>query len=89
LQARLVERAALRFTPAGLPALDLVLEHESLVQEAGHPRHITLTVKAKVMGEGMAQKVQAMSLGTLAQFKGFVASARNGKGFIFHITELH
>jgi primosomal replication protein N len=31
LQAQLVERGALRYTPAGIPALDLNLKHESQV----------------------------------------------------------
>ncbi|MEP7102565.1 MAG: primosomal replication protein N, partial [Burkholderiales bacterium] len=31
LTAQLVERGALRYTPAGLPALDLSLKHESEV----------------------------------------------------------
>lgn len=35
LSATLVQRAALRYTPAGLPALDLSLQHESEVSEDG------------------------------------------------------
>ena len=38
LQAQLVERSAPRYTPAGLPALDLSLRHESTVSEDGQPR---------------------------------------------------
>ncbi|MES2482746.1 MAG: primosomal replication protein N, partial [Pseudomonadota bacterium] len=34
LSARIAQAFALRYTPAGLPALDLRLEHESEVSEA-------------------------------------------------------
>ena len=40
LQAQILEVAALRYTPAGLPALDLMLKHESTVDEAGAPRTV-------------------------------------------------
>ena len=42
LDATLVERAALRYTPAGLPALDLGLKHESTVTEDGQPRKVSM-----------------------------------------------
>ncbi|MDH5339165.1 MAG: primosomal replication protein N, partial [Rubrivivax sp.] len=35
LSAALLQRGAPRYTPAGLPALDLVLKHQSEVEQAG------------------------------------------------------
>jgi primosomal replication protein N len=92
LKARLVERAALRFTPAGLPALDFELAHEGQAlqgdQGLGQPRQVVLSVKAKAIGDGMTRQVQALALGSTSTFQGFVAPARNGKGFIFHVVEI-
>ena len=50
LAAQLVERGALRYTPAGLPALDLSLKHESEVSEDGQPRKVSLEIKAVAIG---------------------------------------
>ncbi|AKJ29023.1 primosomal replication protein N [Caldimonas brevitalea] len=87
LQAAVIERGAMRYTPAGLPALDLRLEHESTVTEAGHPRKLRLELKAVVIGP-LAQRVNQVELGVPQQFAGFLASQRNGRGVVLHITEL-
>jgi primosomal replication protein N len=71
----------LRYTPAGLPALDVMLKHASEVSEDGTPRQVAI-------GQGIARQVAALSLGTPASFAGFLASGRNGRGLVFHITSL-
>jgi len=85
LQAVLEQRGALRYTPAGLPALDLVLAHESEVSQDGQARKVSMQLKALAIGS-MVASVSAMPLGSGATFSGFLASARNGKGLLFHIT---
>jgi len=85
LQAVLEQRGSLRYTPAGLPALDVVLAHESEVSQEGHARKVTMQLKALAIGS-MVAAVSAMPLGSGATFSGFLASARNGKGLLFHIT---
>jgi primosomal replication protein N len=87
LSATMLERGALRYTPAGLPALDMVLTHESEVQQAGHPRRVSLEIKAVAIGD-ITAPLGRLTLGSQASFAGFLASARNGRGSIFHITEL-
>ena len=85
LSARLVERGALRYTPAGLPALDFELKHESEVQRrrpaaqgldgdasGGHRSH-----HAVLGGDGAGQR---------GQFRRLPGSARNGRGLLFHVT---
>ena len=47
LSAQLVERGALRYTPAGLPALDMSLKHESEVTQEGQPRRVSMEIKIK------------------------------------------
>jgi small subunit ribosomal protein S18 len=64
LTARITERQALRYTPAGLPALDLVLSHESEVTEAQLPRKVKLDVKAVAIGP-VALKLAKQDAGQL------------------------
>jgi primosomal replication protein N len=87
LHAKLEERGALRYTPAGLPALDLSLAHQCELSHEGQARKVTATVKALVMGSLVAP-VASLPLGSQAVFAGFLAAARNGRGLLFHITEL-
>lgn len=87
LSATLVQRSALRYTPAGLPALDLQLSHESTVSEDGQPRKVSMEMRAVAIG-AITQAVAALALGGAAQFGGFLCSARNGRGLVFHITSV-
>jgi len=87
LQAKLQELGIVRYTPAGLVALDCCLKHESQVQEAGKPRKISMEIKAVVIGE-TAKRLQALGVGGTACFTGFLTAQRNGRGTIFHITAL-
>ena len=85
LTATLVERAAPRYTPAGLPALDLSLQHESTVTEDGQPRKVSMEIKAVAIG-AITRTLQALALGTAGTYAGFLTSARNKRGLLFHIT---
>jgi len=87
LSARLVERGNIRFTPAGVPALDLRLLHESELSEDGQLRRISMEIKALAIGT-VTQSVGALDLSACAVFAGFLAQARNGRGMLFHITSL-
>lgn len=87
LSAQLVERGALRYTPAGLPALDIGLKHESTVTENGSPRKVSMEMRAVGLGE-VTQPLAALALGAEALFAGFVTAARNGRGLVFHITSV-
>jgi primosomal replication protein N len=87
LSAQLLERGAVRYTPAGLPAVDMSLKHESQVQEAGTPRKISMEIKAVVIGD-LSRRVVALAIGESARFSGFLTNQRNGRGTVFHITAL-
>jgi primosomal replication protein N len=87
LTAQLVERGALRFTPAGLPALDLSLKHESSVTQDGQPRQVSVEIKARAIGE-ITQRLAGVEMGSTHGFAGFLGSQRNGRGVVFHVTEL-
>ncbi len=87
LGAQLIERGPLRYTPAGVPALDCKLIQESTVIEDGQPRRISLEVRALAIGS-ITASIGALALGSTGVFGGFIASARNGRGLRFHITSL-
>jgi primosomal replication protein N len=87
LAATLLERGAVRYTPAGLPALDMLLKHESEVSEDGLPRKVSLEIKAVAIG-AISRPAGAMPLGSLATFAGFLGATRNGRGLVLHITSL-
>ena len=86
LCATLSEVAALRFTPAGLPALDLQLDHESTIDEAGQARQVKAGIKAVTFG-AVAERLARQPLGSRWQFSGFLSSGRGGKQIVFHIQE--
>jgi primosomal replication protein N len=87
LSAALLERGAPRYTPAGLPALDLVLKHQSEVEQAGQPRKVSMEIKALAIGD-ITVPLARMPLGSEAEFAGFLATARNGRGWLFHVTQI-
>ena len=77
----------MRYTPAGLPALNMRLEHESQVSEAGGPRIVKVVVKAVAFG-ALAERLAKQAIGSSWKFNGFLANARQGKAVVFHIQEL-
>lgn len=86
LTACIAEQAALRYTPAGLPALDVILEHASEVQEAGQNRKVQLKLRALAIGS-IAERLVKQAVGSVWTFKGFLATPRQGKSVVLHIQE--
>jgi primosomal replication protein N len=84
LSARIAETSALRYTPAGLPALDFRLEHESEVLEAGQARQVKAAIRALAIGS-LAESIVRQPVGSAWAFKGFLATPRNGKHPVLHI----
>jgi len=77
----------MRYTPAGLPALDLSLRHESEVSEDGQARKVSMEMKALAIGS-ITQSLSPLALGSAGLFAGFITSTRNGRGLLFHITSV-
>ena len=88
LTARIAEVSPLRYTPAGLPATNLVLDHESEQMEAGSQRQVRLSIKAVTFGT-LAEQASRLDLSQAFRFRGFLASARTNKSIVFHIQELN
>ncbi|MCH2240654.1 MAG: primosomal replication protein N [Aquabacterium sp.] len=86
LSAQVIERRATRYTPAGLPAADLTLRHESQLTEDGTARKVTVELRAIGIGS-IAERLARLAVGEAAGFAGFLSAQRNGRGVLFHITE--
>ena len=84
LTASIAEASPLRYTPAGIPAANFVLEHESEMTEAGTTRQVKLTVKAVAFGT-LTEQTARLALGNAFRFTGFLVNARASKGVVFHI----
>lgn len=88
LFAVIVERQALRYTPAGVPVTDLRIAHESRVVEAGATRKITFEMSAIALGE-WALQTQAAPLETPLWLYGFLAPrSKQSKTLVLHVTGL-
>jgi primosomal replication protein N len=86
LSACIAEVEPMRYTPAGIPALNVTLEHESQVVELGSPRAVKLVVKSVAFG-AVAERLAKQAVGSVWKFHGFLANARQGKTVVFHIQE--
>jgi primosomal replication protein N len=87
LEAQVVERAALRYTPAGLPAVDVRLAHASQIEHAGQMRQVSMEIHATALGE-VASQLNGLAVGSTVSLVGFLGKQRNGRGVMLHILEL-
>ena len=87
LTACIAEASPLRYTPAGIPAANFVLEHESEMMEAGVSRQVKLTVRAVAFGT-LAEQCSRLALGIPLKFTGFLINARTSKSLVFHLQSI-
>ncbi|NDP43643.1 MAG: primosomal replication protein N [Aromatoleum sp.] len=87
LDATLTERGDLRYTPAGVPALECVLKHASLQPEAGGERSVDCELAAVAFGAA-AKALANVANGTALRCKGFIARRyRTGITVAMHVNE--
>lgn len=88
LSGILVELGALRYTPAGLPAVEFRVRHESERIEAGIERKVRAEVAALAF-DALARQVVSAGLGTALRAEGFLAarSQRSAK-LVLHVTNI-
>jgi len=84
LTACIAEASPLRYTPAGIPAANFVLDHESEMTEAGSTRQVKVTMKAVAFG-ALAEQTGRLTMGKAFRFTGFLVNARGSKSIVFHI----
>ncbi len=77
MQASLLERSALRYTPAGIPVVEAQLQHRAEVVEAGITRRLDFPVSAIAIGD-MAHRLAQEELGSTLLVSGFLAP-RSGR----------
>ncbi|MEO8204478.1 MAG: primosomal replication protein N [Betaproteobacteria bacterium] len=88
LSGTLVELGALRYTPAGLPAVEFRILHESAQREAGSERKVRAEMPA-VAFDILARQVAAAGVGSALRAQGFLAakSQRSAK-VVLHVTNI-
>ena len=84
----MLERKSLRYTPAGLPVSEAVLEHASQQMEADVLRQVSCEIALIALGQS-AQWLQAVSVGGAVKVTGFLAAkSRNSKTPVLHVNSL-
>ena len=87
LDARLEARGDLRFTPAGIPVLDMQLAHESKQVEAGSERRVACELAAIALGP-IARQLTGIAIGSQLRCHGFLARRyRTGISVALHLCE--
>ena len=78
LIARIAKCSPVRYTPAGIPVLDLVLQHESQQRENGRNCTAKLEITAKIVGaDALAWQHRE---NTLVQAGGFLSARSRRSG---------
>ncbi len=86
LSACIAEVEPLRYTPSGLPALTMRLEHESQQMDSGNPRTVKVALKALAFGV-LAERLAKQAVGSHWKFSGFLSNARQGKSVVLNIQD--
>ena len=87
IDATLAECSDLRYTPAGIPALECVLKHASTQQEAGGTRKVDCEIAAIAFGEA-AVALARVATGSALRCTGFLARRyRTGITLLLHVNE--
>lgn len=78
---------SVRYTPAGVAALNFTLQHESTQQECGQPRVVNCQVSAVAFGD-MAHALAKLPAGQPIAIQGFVASkSLNSDFLVVHVNK--
>jgi primosomal replication protein N len=86
LTATLARRGDLRYTPAGIAAIDCTLHHRSLQHEAGGDRKVECEMHAVAFGD-VARKLSETPAGSRLRCEGFLARRfREGPAVALHVT---
>ena len=86
LSGKLIGRDELRYTPAGMPALNFRIGHASEQVEAGLARNISLEIDAVALGE-VAKDLSRMPLEGEYSFQGFLAlRSRQSRLPVLHVN---
>ncbi|WP_288109155.1 primosomal replication protein N [Limnobacter sp.] len=88
LQATLISKSILRYTPAGVPVCEMELQHESVQIEASKPRTVQCVIDAISLGS-LANSISKLELGSEMIWSGFIAlRSHKQKKLQFHICNM-
>jgi primosomal replication protein N len=88
MNATLVERSAMRFSPAGVPVVEAQLQHRSRTVEAGVERLLDFPFNAVAIGDTARQLAQ-VDLGGHLRLDGFLAPrSRRSTRLTVHVLEI-
>ena len=88
MSGRLFELGPLRYTPAGIPAVEFKLRHQSQQSEAGGARAIEAEVGA-IAFDTHARLLAGSRLNSSLKVQGFIAAkSRRSKKLVLHVTHI-
>ena len=78
----------MRHTPAGIPAVEFKIRHESEQEEAGSKRKVEAEIGA-IAFAAQARLLAAAKMGAKARFRGFLgAKNKRSKKLVLHVTQI-
>lgn len=82
------EHQPLRYTPAGIPVIELVIQHQSEQMEAGINRKIECEIRSVALGS-IAEQLSKVGAETKLTVTGFLAarSIKRRQDLVLHIEE--
>jgi primosomal replication protein N len=87
LGGQVAAREPLRYSPAGVPIVELQLLHQSWQRENGAPRQAAVEIELLAIGE-MALKLDAVLPGRKIRASGFLANrSRRSRRVVLHVNE--
>lgn len=75
IAGRMAGSSEIRYSPAGLPILRFVLQHQSQRLEANIPREVRCRISVMACGKALVEDAKQLSTGTLVRVRGFISRA--------------
>jgi primosomal replication protein N len=86
IDGRVARLGVLRRTPAGTPAIDMLIAHASTQQEAGHERQVHCELSVVALGDAALEAAKFKREQNL-RIKGFLARRRlHTRELVLHMT---
>ncbi len=88
MEGILLTKQALRYTPAGVPVIEIAIKHTSIQMDGKKPRSVELEIDAQGFGD-MAMRLSALSEGEAVSLRGFLAKrTQRSSRLVLHVNEL-
>lgn len=85
IQGLVLNSQPIRYTPAGIAVIELVLQHQSVVEQAQVQRQLSFEIDAIAMGDA-AYALSAVTIGDALEIEGFIAPLRKSSSrLVLHI----